>query len=54
MSVVCLQLLSTDKYTSAVLYVTWRTYITKYLHRHYFKNDLYYRINVLDGKIDNP
>ncbi len=49
-----LQILSTDKYVCSVLYVTWREYITKFLHKLYLRDINYFQLNVLDNTIDNP
>ncbi|XP_046379420.2 lysosomal cobalamin transporter ABCD4-like isoform X2 [Haliotis rufescens] len=45
---------STILYVSSVLYVTWRSMLTVALHRRYFYDIIYYRLNVLDKAIDNP
>ncbi|XP_067681739.1 lysosomal cobalamin transporter ABCD4-like isoform X2 [Haliotis asinina] len=45
---------STILYVSSVLYVTWRSLLTVALHRHYFCDIIYYRLNVLDKAVDNP
>ncbi|CAH1792366.1 unnamed protein product [Owenia fusiformis] len=45
---------SSSQYASGVLYLTWRGSITRYLHKQYFRDVLYYKINVLDIDIDNP
>ncbi|XP_071079907.1 lysosomal cobalamin transporter ABCD4-like [Haliotis cracherodii] len=45
---------STILYVSSVLYVTWRSTLTVALHRRYFYDIIYYRLNVLDKAIDNP
>ncbi|XP_014665221.1 PREDICTED: ATP-binding cassette sub-family D member 4-like isoform X2 [Priapulus caudatus] len=45
---------STGQYTSSLLYVTWRKFVCNRLHRIYFQDSNYYKLNVLDNTIDNP
>ncbi|XP_046577585.1 lysosomal cobalamin transporter ABCD4-like [Haliotis rubra] len=45
---------STILFVSSVLYVTWRSLLTVALHRRYFYDVIYYRLNVLDKAVDNP
>lgn len=42
------------QYVSNFSYVKWRGLLTYFLHKHYFKNDSFYNLNVLDRSIDNP
>ncbi|KAK3094074.1 hypothetical protein FSP39_023870, partial [Pinctada imbricata] len=44
---------STNTYVTSVLYITWRGEITRRVHDLYFKDVLYYSINVLSD-LDNP
>ncbi|XP_013387973.1 ATP-binding cassette sub-family D member 4 [Lingula anatina] len=46
--------ISTSTYVASVLYVTWRGLITRHIHSKYFKDILYYKINVLQNRVDNP
>jgi len=39
---------------ASFLYLTWRDLVTRRLHKKYFKEVLYYAINVLDKTVDNP
>ncbi|XP_015770297.1 PREDICTED: ATP-binding cassette sub-family D member 4-like [Acropora digitifera] len=41
------------KYVSRLLYIRWRALLTSRLHSSYFKNLAYYKLNVLQSKIDN-
>ncbi|XP_052273117.1 lysosomal cobalamin transporter ABCD4-like isoform X2 [Dreissena polymorpha] len=45
---------STTLYISTYLYLQWRDNITRHLHQKYFKEVLYYAINVVDKSVDNP
>ncbi|KAH9487527.1 ATP-binding cassette sub- D member 4 [Bulinus truncatus] len=47
-------ILSTKLYVASVLYITWRENICTALHNLYFKNILYYKLNVVEKSIDNP
>ncbi|KAK0058447.1 lysosomal cobalamin transporter ABCD4 [Biomphalaria pfeifferi] len=47
-------ILSTKLYVASVLYITWRQSICRALHDLYFKNILYYKLNVIEKSIDNP
>lgn len=42
------------QYVSNLSYVKWRSLLTQYVHKGYFKHDSYYNLNVLDQSIDNP
>lgn len=41
------------KFVSRLLYLNWRALITLRLHSSYFKNLAYYKLNVLQDKLDN-
>ncbi|XP_064600935.1 lysosomal cobalamin transporter ABCD4-like [Liolophura sinensis] len=45
---------STLTYATNVMYITWRKGLCLYLHSQYFKNVLFYQVNVLEKKVDNP
>ncbi|XP_064623835.1 lysosomal cobalamin transporter ABCD4-like [Lineus longissimus] len=45
---------STHQYMASLLYVFWRKLITKYIHKLYFRDILYYKVNILTKGIDNP
>ncbi|KAK3802731.1 hypothetical protein RRG08_001993 [Elysia crispata] len=47
-------ILSTKTYVGSVLYITWRGNLCRVLHDIYFKDILYYQLNVVDKSIDNP
>ncbi|KAG1654109.1 ATP-binding cassette sub-family D member 4 [Nymphon striatum] len=47
-------ILSTTTYTSNILYVSWRQLLSQSVHRLYFSENRYYKLNVLDLTIDNP
>lgn len=47
-------ILSTKTYVGSVLYITWRGNLCRVLHDVYFKDILYYQLNVVDKSIDNP
>ena len=49
-----LQIIASKKYVSSVFYVKSRELLTKFIHRLYFRDVLYYDINVLQDTIDNP
>ncbi|XP_033735732.1 ATP-binding cassette sub-family D member 4-like isoform X1 [Pecten maximus] len=44
---------STITFVTSILYILWRGVVTKKLHKKYFKDYLYYKINVLSST-DNP
>ncbi|XP_060068976.1 lysosomal cobalamin transporter ABCD4-like isoform X2 [Ylistrum balloti] len=44
---------STITFTESILYIQWRGVLTKKIHQKYFKDYLYYKINVLSST-DNP
>ncbi|XP_069118173.1 lysosomal cobalamin transporter ABCD4-like isoform X2 [Argopecten irradians] len=44
---------STITFVGSILYILWRGVVTKKLHKKYFKDYLYYKINVLSST-DNP
>jgi len=44
---------SAVKFVSRILYVKWRGLLTTRLHSGYFKNSAYYKLNVLQDKLDN-
>jgi len=44
---------SAVKYDSRVLYVKWRYLLDRKLHSGYFKQRAYYKLNVLQDKLDN-
>jgi len=41
------------KYDSRILYVKWRGLLDRRLHSGYFKHRAYYKMNVLQDKLDN-
>lgn len=47
-------ILSSMTYTSNMLYVSWRQLVSQAIHRLYFLENRYYKLNVLDLSIDNP
>ena len=51
---IILQVKATEKYVSGLLHVIWRKFITKHVHRQYFRDVHYYTINVLECDVDNP
>ena len=48
-----LQADSAVKYDSRILYVKWRGLLDRRLHSGYFKHKAYYKLNVLEDKLDN-
>lgn len=50
---VFLQTDSAVKYDSRILYVKWRGLLDRRLHSGYFKHTAYYKLNVLEDKLDN-
>ncbi|CAH3183129.1 unnamed protein product, partial [Porites evermanni] len=44
---------SAVKYVSRTLYVKWRELLTMRLHSSYFRNSAYYKLNVLQDRLDN-
>lgn len=48
-----LQADSAVKYDSRILYVKWRGLLDRRLHTGYFKHKAYYKLNVLEDKLDN-
>ncbi|KAL9952743.1 hypothetical protein ACROYT_G040037 [Oculina patagonica] len=44
---------SAVKYDSRILYVMWRGLLDRRLHTGYFKHTAYYKMNVLEDKLDN-
>ncbi|XP_020629474.1 ATP-binding cassette sub-family D member 4-like isoform X2 [Orbicella faveolata] len=44
---------SAVKYDSRILYVKWRGLLDRRLHSGYFKHKAYYKLNVLEDKLDN-
>ncbi|KAJ7384685.1 ATP-binding cassette sub- D member 4 [Desmophyllum pertusum] len=44
---------SAVKYDSRILYVNWRGLLDRRLHSGYFKHTAYYKLNVLQDKLDN-
>ncbi|CAL1526890.1 unnamed protein product [Lymnaea stagnalis] len=47
-------ILSTKSYVGSLLYITWRGSVCSALHKEYFKDILYYKLNVVEKTIDNP
>lgn len=47
-------LLSTSKYITGSLSLTFRKILTEITHAHYFENMAYYKISHVDGRITNP
>lgn len=45
---------STTLFIASILYLVWRSSITTRLHSKYFKDVLYYTINVVNKSVDNP
>lgn len=45
---------ATSTFMSSFLYLIWRDNITRNLHTKYFKEVVYYAVNVLDKTVDNP
>ncbi|XP_052767295.1 lysosomal cobalamin transporter ABCD4-like [Mya arenaria] len=45
---------STTKYVQSVLYIVWREKVTQNLHHTYYKEVLYYTVNMLNKTVDNP
>ncbi|KAL3874416.1 hypothetical protein ACJMK2_037433 [Sinanodonta woodiana] len=45
---------STSLFVVSLLYITWRGSVCTKLHKAYFKDVLYYTLNVIDKSIDNP
>ena len=41
------------KYVARTLYVKWRELLTMRLHSSYFRNSAYYKLNVLQDRLDN-
>ena len=53
--ILLLQIKSAKTYIGQLVYVYWREALSLYIHRQYFKNSNYYKINVLKmDNIDNP
>ncbi|KAM7448623.1 ATP-binding cassette sub- D member 4 [Porites harrisoni] len=44
---------SAVKYVARTLYVKWRELLTMRLHSSYFRNSAYYKLNVLQDRLDN-
>ena len=45
--------MSAVKYVARTLYVKWRELLTMRLHSSYFRNSAYYKLNVLQDRLDN-
>ncbi|XP_061467711.1 lysosomal cobalamin transporter ABCD4 isoform X2 [Rhineura floridana] len=45
---------SFDQFICSLMYVSWRKTLTEYLHGYYFQGQVYYTLNILHEKIDNP
>ena len=46
--------ISAMKYFEGLLSIYWRTALCNYLHERYLNRTMYYKLNVLDRKVDNP
>lgn len=45
---------STISYVTSILHIWWRQKLTVSLHKEYFTDVLYYYVNILNKKVDNP
>ena len=49
-----LQCKSGGELVAGLVHVRWRQEVTKRLHTSYFHHRIYYRLNVMDRRVDNP